>query len=147
MSCSASACEHVISRISSARQDSGCLRSARLGWMSSAKARGGGRPGPGGAGWCRSCRRRSLGGAGGHGGGSAGFLCRGLASPQPAKLLEVTGRGRGLSPRKLLHHSGGGRMVTYGLQVSCSSNEEADVSTVSIELLRSPFRAKFQATH
>jgi hypothetical protein len=98
----------------------------------SAKARGGGRLGVGGAGSCRSCRRRSLGGAGGHGGGFAGSLCRALASRPPARLLGGTGRGRGLRPRKPLHHSGGGRMVTYGLLASCSSNEEEAVSTVDI---------------
>ncbi len=82
----------------------------------------------------------------GHRVGSAGSLYRGLPSP-PVIHIEVTGRGQELRLRKLLHHSGGGRTVTSGLQVLRSLNEEEAVINEGIELLRFPFRVEFQATH
>lgn len=114
MSCSASACDGGGCAVSTISSDSGSLRSGPRGLRSS--SRGGDRSGPAGAGCCRSCRKRSLRGAVGHGPGSAGSLCRGLASP-PVIQHEVTGRGREWRLRKLLHHNGGGKMITSGLQV------------------------------
>ena len=69
----------------------------------------------------------------GHGLGSAGSLYRGLAS-LPVISHEVTGRGQEWRLRKLLHHNGGGRMITSGLQVSSCPNEEEAVTNEGIEL-------------
>ena len=70
------------------------------------RSRGEDRSGQAGACCYRSCQKRLLRGAAGHGLRSAGSLYRGLERVPPVIKDEVTGKGQEWRPRKLLNHIG-----------------------------------------